>query len=240
MEAVSDYDDVVLEKYLNEKEPTEQELYLAIRNATLSVNFIPVLCGSSFRNKGVQGLLDAVIDYLPSPLDVPPVSGTNLISSDEEIRENRPDAPLAGVAFKIMTDPHVGKLTFFRIYSGTLSSGSYVINSRTNNRERVSRILLMHANKREQLQEAFAGDIVAVIGVKDVMTGDTLCDPEWPISLEAMEFPEPGRYTWEVIFDGTEIIGTADVEAILIPAHGEETDEEPHEEMNEEPREEMN
>ncbi|MEE2710643.1 MAG: elongation factor G [Gemmatimonadota bacterium] len=191
VEAVSDYDDVVLEKYLNEKEPTEQELYLAIRNATLSVNFIPVLCGSSFRNKGVQGLLDAVIDYLPSPLDVPPVSGTNLISSDEEIRENRPDAPLAGVAFKIMTDPHVGRLTFFRIYSGTLSSGSYVINSRTNNRERVSRILLMHANKREQLQEAFAGDIVAVIGVKDVMTGDTLCDPEWPISLEAMEFPEP-------------------------------------------------
>ncbi|SVB84841.1 uncharacterized protein METZ01_LOCUS237695, partial [marine metagenome] len=126
VEAVSDYDDVVLEKYLNEKEPTEQELYLAIRNATLSVNFIPVLCGSSFRNKGVQGLLDAVIDYLPSPLDVPPVSGTNLISSDEEIRENRPDAPLAGVAFKIMTDPHVGRLTFFRIYSGTLSSGSYV------------------------------------------------------------------------------------------------------------------
>ena len=191
VEAVSDYDDMVLEKYLNEQEPTEQELYLAIRNATLSVNFIPVLCGSSFRNKGVQGLLDAIIDYLPSPLDVPPVSGTNLISSDEEIRENRPDGPLAGVAFKIMTDPHVGKLTFFRIYSGTLSSGSYVINSRTNNRERVSRILLMHANKREQLQDAFAGDIVAVIGVKDVMTGDTLCDPEWPIALEAMEFPEP-------------------------------------------------
>jgi len=191
VEAVSEYDDVVLEKYLNEEEPTNDELYQAIRSATLSVNFIPVLCGSSFRNKGVQGLLDAIIDYLPSPLDVPPVSGTNLISSDEEIRENRPDAPLAAVAFKIMTDPHVGKLTFCRIYSGTLSSGSYLLNSRSNNRERVSRILLMHANKREQLQEAFAGDIVAVIGVKDVMTGDTLCDPEWPISLEAMEFPEP-------------------------------------------------
>lgn len=191
LEAVAEYDDAVMEKYLNEEEPTEEELRNAIRNATLSVNFIPVLCGSSFRNKGVQGLLDSVIDYLPSPLDVPPVSGTNLLSSEEDTRETRPDAPLAGVAFKIMTDPHVGRLTFFRIYSGTLSSGSYVINSRSDKRERVSRILLMHANKREPLQEAFAGDIVALVGVKDVITGDTLCDPEWPIALEAMDFPEP-------------------------------------------------
>ena len=191
LEAVSEYDDALLEKYLNEEEPTVEELSHAIRSATLSVNFIPVLCGSSFRNKGVQGLLDSIIEYLPSPLDVLPVTGTNLISNELETRESHKDAPLSGIAFKIMTDPHVGRLSFFRVYSGTLPAGSYVLNTRTNKRERISRILQMHANKREQLKEACAGDIVALIGVKEVMTGDTLCDPEWPIALESMEFPEP-------------------------------------------------
>jgi len=147
--------------------------------------------GSSFRNKGVQALLDAVVDYLPSPQDVPPVSGKNTLTGEPETRESLPDAPLSGVAFKIMTDPHVGKLAFYRIYSGTLPAGCYVLNTRTNRRERISRILQMHANKREQLKAAEAGDIVALVGVKDVVTGDTLCDPEWPIALEAMEFPKP-------------------------------------------------
>jgi elongation factor G len=191
IEAVADFDDTVMEKYLAEQEPTEAELRAAIRKGTLAVKLIPVLVGSSFRNKGVQALLDAVVHYLPSPLDIPPVTGKNLLTTAHETRESNPDAPLAGIAFKIMSDPHVGKLTFFRIYSGTLNAGSYVLNTRTNKRERVSRILQMHANKREQINTAEAGDIVALVGVKEVVTGDTLCDPEWPIALEAMEFPEP-------------------------------------------------
>ncbi|MBI4551220.1 MAG: elongation factor G [Candidatus Latescibacteria bacterium] len=191
IEVLSDYDDALAEQYLNGEEPTAEALRPVIRTATLSGNFIPVLCGSSFRNKGVQGLLDGIIDYLPSPLDILDVIGKNLVTGEQETRPARDDAPLAGLAFKIMTDPHVGKLTFFRVYSGTLHAGSYVLNARTNKRERVSRILQMHANKREQINAAFAGDILALVGVKDVATGDTLCDPEWPIALESMQFPEP-------------------------------------------------
>ncbi len=191
IESLAEVDEELMETYLAGEEPTVSELQSAIRRATLSVSLIPVLVGSSFRNKGVQALLDAVIDYLPSPQDVPPVTGKNTLTGEQETRESLPDAPLSGVAFKIMTDPHVGKLAFYRIYSGTLPAGSYVLNTRTNRRERISRILQMHANKREQLKAAEAGDIVALVGVKDVVTGDTLCDPEWPIALEAMEFPKP-------------------------------------------------
>ena len=191
IEGLAEVDEELMETYLAGEEPTVSEVQGAIRRATLSVSLIPVLVGSSFRNKGVQALLDAIIDYLPSPQDVPPVSGKNTLTGDQETRESVPDAPLSGVAFKIMTDPHVGKLAFYRIYSGTLPAGCYVLNTRTNRRERISRILQMHANKREQLKSAEAGDIVALVGVKDVVTGDTLCDPEWPIALEAMEFPKP-------------------------------------------------
>ena len=191
IESLAEVDEELMEIYLAGEEPTVKDLQSAIRRATLSVSFIPVLVGSSFRNKGVQALLDAVIDFLPSPQDVPPVTGKNTLSGEQETRESMPEAPLSGVAFKIMTDPHVGKLAFYRIYSGSLPAGSYVLNTRTNRRERISRILQMHANKREQLKVAEAGDIVALVGVKDVATGDTLCDPEWPIALEAMEFPKP-------------------------------------------------
>lgn len=191
IEGLAEVDEELMEIYLAGEEPTVSELQAAIRRATLSVSLIPVLVGSSFRNKGVQALLDAVVDYLPSPQDVPPVTGKNTLTGDQDTRESLPDAPLSGVAFKIMTDPHVGKLAFYRIYSGTLPAGCYVLNTRTNRRERISRILQMHANKREQLKAAEAGDIVALVGVKDVVTGDTLCDPEWPIALEAMEFPKP-------------------------------------------------
>ena len=191
IEGLAEVDEELMEIYLAGEEPTVSDLQAAIRRATLSVSLIPVLVGSSFRNKGVQALLDAVVDYLPSPQDVPPVSGKNTLTGEPETRESLPDAPLSGVAFKIMTDPHVGKLAFYRIYSGTLPAGCYVLNTRTNRRERISRILQMHANKREQLKAAEAGDIVALVGVKDVVTGDTLCDPEWPIALEAMEFPKP-------------------------------------------------
>ncbi len=191
IESLAEVDEELMETYLAGEEPTVSELQGAIRRATLSVSLIPVLVGSSFRNKGVQALLDAIVDYLPSPQDVPPVCGKNTLSGEQEVRESMPEAPLSGVAFKIMTDPHVGKLAFYRIYSGTLPAGCYVLNTRTNRRERISRILQMHANKREQLKFAEAGDIVALVGVKDVVTGDTLCDPEWPIALEAMEFPKP-------------------------------------------------
>lgn len=191
IEAVSDFDDRIMEKYLAEEEPTNEEILVAVRKGTLGVKLIPVLVGSSFRNKGVQGLLDGVVDFLPSPLDVPPVTGKNIITHEPESREASQSAALAGIAFKIMTDPHVGKLTFYRIYSGTLQAGTYVLNTRTNKRERISRILQMHANKREPIEVAYAGDIVGLVGVKEVITGDTLCDPENPIALEAMVFPEP-------------------------------------------------
>jgi elongation factor G len=192
VEAAVEHDDALLEKYLGGEEPTEEELRKAIREATISGEMFPVFCGSAFKNKGIQALLDGVIDYLPSPLDVPPIQG-HLPLRDEtrEIRETKDDAPFSALAFKIMTDPFVGKLTFFRVYSGSISSGSQVLNAVKGRKERLGRILQMHANKREEREDVFAGDIAAAIGLKDVKTGDTICDPARPIILEAMKFPEP-------------------------------------------------
>ena len=191
IEAVAELDEELMEKYLGGEEISNQELKAAIRKGTVNVEFYPVICGSAFKNKGVQLMLDAVIDYLPSPLDVPSIKGT-LPDSDEEV--NRPssdDQPFAALAFKVMTDPYVGKLTFFRVYSGTLSSGSYVQNSSKGKRERVGRILQMHANSREEISQVYAGDIAAAVGLKDTTTGDTLCDEKNLVILESMEFPEP-------------------------------------------------
>ena len=185
-------DDVLMEKYLGGEELTMDEIRKAIRTATVTGKMIPVLCGASFKNKGVQALLDAVIDYLPSPTDVPPIKG-HLPHHDEHYDTRPPadDAPFAALAFKIATDPFVGKLTFFRVYSGVLKSGSYVYNSTKDKRERVSRVLQMHANKREEIEEVRAGDIAAAIGLRDTRTGDTMCDDDHPIILEAMKFPNP-------------------------------------------------
>jgi len=192
LEAAIEHDDQLIEKYLGGEELTTEELHHAIRAATIKGAIFPVFCGSAFKNKGVQALLDGVIDYLPSPVDIPPIQG-HLPHKDEthETREASDDAPFAALAFKIMTDPYVGKLTFFRVYSGSLPSGSYVHNATKDKRERVGRILQMHANKREERDEVFAGDIAAAIGLKDVKTGDTLCIETAPIILEAMKFPEP-------------------------------------------------
>jgi elongation factor G len=192
LEAVVEHDDELMEKYLEGVELTEAEFHRAIRKATIANAVVPVLCGSAFKNKGIQQLLDAVVDYLPSPLDVPPIHG-HLPHHDEtfEVREPKDDAPFAALAFKIATDPYVGKLTFFRVYSGSLPSGSYVHNSTQGNRERVGRLLQMHANHREERDEVYAGDIAAAIGLKNVKTGDTLCDVNHAIILEAMKFPEP-------------------------------------------------
>ena len=189
--AISDFDDHLLEKFLADEPIQVSEVKKAMRQATINGTLIPVLCGSSFKNKGVQKLLDAIVDYLPSPLDQSSVEG-HLPQSEEIVsRLPRDDEPMVALAFKIMTDPHVGKLTFARIYSGTLKAGSYVYNSVTDTRERVSRILEMHANKREDRREAYAGDIVALVGLKKTSTGHTLCDPDHPIVLEQMSFPEP-------------------------------------------------
>jgi elongation factor G len=185
-------DDALMEKYLGGEELTTDEIRRAIRAATVTGQMVPVLCGASFKNKGVQALLDAVIDFLPSPMDVPPIKGH--IPHHDDTFDTRPpsdDAPFAGLAFKIATDPFVGKLTFFRVYSGVLKSGSYVYNSTKDKRERVSRVLQMHANKREEIEEVRAGDIAAAIGLKDTRTGDTMCDDAHPIILEAMKFPNP-------------------------------------------------
>jgi len=192
LEAVVEFDDELMEKYLEGEELTDDEFHRAIRKATIANGVVPVLCGSAFKNKGVQQLLDAVVDYLPSPVDVPPIQG-HLPFHDEtfETREPADDAPFAALAFKIATDPYVGKLTFFRVYSGSLPAGSYVHNSTKQNRERVGRLLQMHANHREERDEVYAGDIAAAIGLKNVRTGDTLCDADKPIILEAMKFPEP-------------------------------------------------
>ena len=192
IEAAVEHDDELLEKYLSGDELTEDEVYRAVRSATLSGSLFPVFCGSAFKNKGVQKLLDGVIDYLPSPLDVEAIQG-HLPHHDEthENREASDDAPFAALAFKIATDPYVGKLTFFRVYSGTLDSGSQVLNAVRGKKERVGRILQMHANKREELERVYAGDIAAAIGLKDIKTGDTLCATDSPIILEAMKFPEP-------------------------------------------------
>jgi elongation factor G len=191
IEAAVELDDAAMTAYLEGKEPDEATLRKLIRKAVITAAFFPVLCGSAFKNKGVQPLLDAVVDYLPSPLDVPPIKGINPDNDEEVVREPKDDAPLALLGFKIMDDPFVGTITFCRIYSGTLQSGTGVINSTKERKERIGRMLLMHANNREDIKEAYAGDIVALAGLKEVRTGDTLCDPQKPVILEKMEFPDP-------------------------------------------------
>ncbi|AQS54526.1 elongation factor G [Novibacillus thermophilus] len=190
LEAVAELDETLMEKYLEGEELTEDEIKSALRKGTCNVEITPVLCGSSYKNKGVQLLLDAVVNYLPSPLDVPAIKG-HLPDGEEAERHSGDDEPLAALAFKIMSDPYVGKLTFFRVYSGMLNSGSYVLNSTKQKRERIGRILQMHANHREEVSTVYAGDIAAAVGLKDTTTGDTLCDEKSPIVLESMVFPEP-------------------------------------------------
>ncbi|MBM7709827.1 elongation factor G [Enterococcus lemanii] len=191
IEAVADFDEDLMMKFLDGEEIEEAELKAAIRKATLTVEFFPVLCGTAFKNKGVQLLLDAVIDYLPAPTDVPAIKGINPKTDEETERPSSDDAPFASLAFKVMTDPFVGRLTFFRVYSGILQSGSYVLNASKGKRERIGRILQMHANSREEIQEVHAGDIAAAVGLKDTTTGDTLCDEKNPVILESIVFPEP-------------------------------------------------
>ena len=191
IEAVAETDDELMEKYLNGEELSHEELMTGIRKATIAGTMTPVLCGTSYRNKGVQPLLDAIVDFLPSPLDIPPVEGTKK-NSDEVITRKADDKePFSALAFKIMADPFVGKLVFFRVYSGSLKSGSYIYNSTKGKRERIGRILRMHANHREEMDEIYAGDIAAAVGLKETTTGDTLCTEGNPIILESMEFPEP-------------------------------------------------
>ncbi|NMA62336.1 MAG: elongation factor G [Firmicutes bacterium] len=191
LEKVAETDDDLTLKYLEGEEITPDEIRKALREACIDVKLIPVLCGSSFKNKGVQLLLDAVVDYLPSPSDIPPVIGTNPDTGAPEERALNDKQPFSGLAFKIMADPYVGKLAFFRVYSGTLRSGSYVLNVSTGRRERVGRILLMHANHREEVSEVYSGDIAAIVGLRDTSTGDSLADEKHPILLESLEFPEP-------------------------------------------------
>jgi len=190
VEAAVELDDDAMTAYLEGKEPDEATLRKLIRKAVITGTFFPVLCGSAFKNKGVQPLLDAVVDYLPSPLDVPPIKGVD-DKGNEVVRKSSDSEPFAALAFKIMDDPFVGTITFCRIYSGTLASGTGVVNSTKERKERIGRMLLMHANNREDIKEAYAGDIVALAGLKEVRTGDTLCDPQKPVILEKMEFPEP-------------------------------------------------
>jgi len=191
LEAIADIDEEIMMKYLEGEEITEDEIKAALRKGTIELKFFPMLCGSAFKNKGVQPLLDAIVDYLPSPLDIPPVKGVNPKTGEEEERPASYDAPFAALAFKILTDPYVGQLTFIRVYSGLMESGSYVYNATRDKKERLARILRMHANKREEIPVLGAGDIAAAVGLRETYTGDTLCDPEHPILLEAMEFPEP-------------------------------------------------
>ena len=190
IEAVSNLDEELMMKYLEGEEISIEELKAAIRRATINVELFPVLCGSAFKNKGVQLMLDAVIDYLPAPTDIPAIKGT-LEDGTEVERHASDEEPFAALAFKVMTDPFVGKLTFFRVYSGTIQSGTYVLNSTTGKRERVGRLLQMHANSRQEISEVYAGDIAAAVGLKDTTTGDTLCDPDHEVILESMVFPEP-------------------------------------------------
>jgi elongation factor G len=192
VEAAVEHEDELLEKYLGGAELTVEEIQRAIRNATIKHGFVPVLCGASFKNKGVQALLDAVIDYLPSPMDIPPVQGHLPLHDDTHVERCASDSePFSALAFKIMTDPYVGRLTYFRVYSGSLKAGSYVYNSTKDKRERIGRLLQMHANKRDEIEEVLAGDIAAAIGLKETRTGDTLADEGKPVILEAMKFPNP-------------------------------------------------
>jgi elongation factor G len=191
LEAAADCDESVMEKYLEGKEIGESEIRRAIRKGGLALKLVPVICGAAFKNKGVQPLLDAVVDYLPSPSDIPPVRGKNPDTQQEEERPASDAAPFAALAFKIMTDPYVGTLTFFRVYSGVLVSGASIYNPAKSRRERIGRLLKMHANKQEEIKEVYAGDIAAAVGLRNAATGDTLCDEEKPIVLETIEFPEP-------------------------------------------------
>ncbi|MDI3280965.1 MAG: elongation factor G [Bacillota bacterium] len=191
VERIVEHDEGLMEQYLEGKPIAAEELRRVLRQATVQAKLVPVLCGSSFKNKGVQLLLDAIVDYLPSPLDLPPVRGENPLTGEEELREVSDEAPFAALAFKIMSDPYVGKLAFFRVYSGTLKAGSYIYNSTKGKKERIGRLLRMHANHREEITEVSAGDIAAAVGLKDTTTGDTLCTEDRPILLEAMRFPEP-------------------------------------------------
>ena len=191
LDAVSMFDDEIMELYLEGKEIPTAKIRAAIRQATCAVEMVPVTCGSSYRNKGVQKLLDAIVDYMPAPTDVPAIKGVNPKTDEEEERKSSDDEPFAALAFKIMTDPYVGRLSFFRVYSGTLTTGSSVLNATKGKRERMGRILQMHANHREDIETVYSGDIAAVVGLKNTTTGDTLCDEKHPIVLESMEFPEP-------------------------------------------------
>ena len=191
MDAVSMFDDEIMEMYLGGEEVPQAKIRAAIRKATIANEMVPVTCGTSYKNKGVQKMLDAIVDYLPSPLDVPPIKGVNPKTDEEEDRPSDDNAPFSALAFKIMTDPYVGRLSFFRVYSGHLTTGSTVLNSTKNVKERVGRILQMHANHREDIEEVYSGDIEAAVGLKNTTTGDTLCDEKAPIILESMEFPEP-------------------------------------------------
>ena len=191
LDAVSMFDDEIMEMYLEGQEIPTAKIRKAIRQATVAVEMVPVVCGSSYRNKGVQKLLDAIVDYMPAPTDVPAIKGTNPKTDEEEDRHPSDDEPFSALAFKIMTDPYVGRLCFFRVYSGTLNTGSAVLNATKGKRERVGRLLQMHANHREDLETVYSGDIAAVVGLKNTTTGDTLCDEKHPIILESMEFPEP-------------------------------------------------
>jgi elongation factor G len=191
VESVAEFDDACMEKYLNGTELTVDEIRLCIRKGTLANKFTPVMCGTAFKNKGIQPLLDAVLYYLPAPTDIPHIKGTNPETGEEEDRVSGDDQPFSALAFKIQTDPHVGKLVYFRVYSGVMTGSSYILNSTKGNRERVGRILQMHANKREEISEVYSGDIAAAVGIKSITTGDTLCSEDHPIILEKMEFPEP-------------------------------------------------
>ncbi len=191
IEACAEADDELMEKYLGGEEVTEEEIRRAIRKATIACEMTPVTCGTSYRNKGVQPLLDAIVDYMPAPTDIPPIAGVNPDTGEADSRPASDDAPFSALAFKIMTDPFVGKLAFFRVYSGTLNSGSYVFNATKDNKERIGRILQMHANNRKEIDVVYSGDIAAAVGLKNTTTGDTLCDENKPIILESMEFPDP-------------------------------------------------
>jgi len=191
IETVCEADEALMEKYFEGEELTEEEIKTGLRKGTIDLLFNPVLCGTAFKNKGVQPLLDAVVDYMPSPLDVPPIKGFNPLTGEEAVRESSDDEPFAALAFKILTDPYMGQLTYFRVYSGYLEAGSYVLNSTKDKKERVGRLLKMHANKREEIKEIYAGDICATVGLKYTTTGDTLCAEDKPVILESMEFPDP-------------------------------------------------
>jgi elongation factor G len=191
VEAASEVDDHLMERYVEGETASEDEIRAAVRKGTVALRLVPVLCGSAFKNKGIQPLLDAVVDYLPSPIDVPAIVGVDPESEEPIERETSDEAPFSSLIFKIVTDAYVGQLAFFRVYSGYLKSGSYVLNATRDSRERIGRLLKMHANKREDIKEVYAGDIAAAVGLKSVQTGDTICDADHPVVLESMDFPEP-------------------------------------------------